>query len=349
MDVIKEDVFRKQIKKGLSGGYLLFGEEDYLKNFSLNAARSAVCAEETFAVFNDVKIDPLEYSPLSLSNALMAPPMMAEQKIVSINGLAISDMKSPELDELYSTLSTLHEYDYNVLIISVPSGLIDEGTPKKPSSVFAELSKYLTPVKFDAISGARLVAWIQKHFEHHGVSADAKVCEALIERCGKSMFTLSSETEKISYYILKHGRNAVTLEDIDNVSVSVISSDAYALANSILDGKHAEAIDALNVMKFRRIDPIIVLSEVSGVIYDLLNVKLLQSEGLGFSEILPISKMFSKPRGFSDYKLKLYLSAAASKPADKLKRALELCSEADLSLKSSMQGYEAIERLICSL
>ena len=35
MDIIKEDVFRKQIKKGLSGGYLFFGEEDFGKEKSL--------------------------------------------------------------------------------------------------------------------------------------------------------------------------------------------------------------------------------------------------------------------------------------------------------------------------
>ena len=38
MDIIKEDAFRKQLKKGLSGAYLFFGDEDYLKNFSLKVA-----------------------------------------------------------------------------------------------------------------------------------------------------------------------------------------------------------------------------------------------------------------------------------------------------------------------
>ena len=60
MDIIKEDTFRKQLKKGLSGGYLFFGEEDYLKSFSLRSAREAICADETFAVFNDIRIDALD-------------------------------------------------------------------------------------------------------------------------------------------------------------------------------------------------------------------------------------------------------------------------------------------------
>ena len=343
INVIKEDIFRKQLKAGLRGGYLFFGEEDYLKSFSLRAAREAVCADETFAVFNDVQLAPIDYTPSALLSALMPPPMMSDQKIVTVNGLAISAMKPGELDELYEVLATLEDYDYNVLIISVPSGLIDEGNmPKRPSAVFSELSKYLTPVRFDAVTGSRLISWVGKHFEHHGVRATPEVCSALIDRCGRSMFDLASETEKLSYYALQNGRDFVSCDDVVKVSASVIDSDAYALANAILDGKYAAAIDALNVMKFRRVEPVIILSEVSRVICDLVSVKALQSDGMQIGQIASALKM-------NEYKAKLYASAASVKTKEKLERALLLCSEADLSLKLSPQGYTAIERLICTL
>ena len=343
MDIIKEDVFRKQLKTGLSGGYLFFGEEDYLKSFSLRSAREAIVSDDTFAVFNDVSIAPIDYTPGSLLNALMPPPMMSDKKIVTINGLAISAMKQSELDELYDVLSSLEDYDYNILIISVPDGLIDEGNlPKRPSAVLTELSKYLTPVRFEAVTGARLVAWVGKHFSHHGVSATPEICSLLIERCGKSMFTLAEETKKLSYYVLAHGRSAVSAEDVRSVSISVVDSDAYALANAILDGRYSDAIDALNFMKFQRVEPVIILGEVSRVICDLVSVKALQEQGMPTSEIAATLKM-------NEYKTRIYASAAASKPSEKLKRALLLCSEADLSLKLSMQGYTAIERLICTL
>ena len=344
MDIIKEDEFRKQLKKGLSGGYLFFGEEDYLKSFSLRAAREAVCTEETFAVFNDIRIDPLDYSATALSNALMPPPMMCEQKIITINGLPISEMSGSELEELYDALSTISEYDYNVLIISVPAGLLDDGKlPKTPSKVFAELSKYLTPVCFDTIVGSKLIGWIGKHFDHHGVKASPQVCSMLADRCGKSMFALASETEKLSYYVKSHGRDEITADDVDNISSTVISSDAYALANALLDENYSQAMTALEVMKFRRIDPVIILSEVSRTICDMLHVKLLHAEGIPVPEI---NRMLNLR---SEYRTKLYISAASSKSEKKLKNAILLCSEADLSLKLSPQGYTAIEKLICLL
>lgn len=345
MDIIKEDIFRKQLKSGLSGGYLFFGEEDYLKSFSLRAARDAVCADETFAVFNDISIAPIDYTPDALLGALIPPPMMCEKKIVTINGLAIEGMRPSDLSDLCDVLATLPDYDYNVLIISVPSGLIDEGrSANAPSAVLKQLSKYLTPVKFDSVGGARLISWLGKHFTHHGVKASEKACSMLIDRCGKSMFTLSSEAEKLSYYVLANGRDEVMCADVENVSPETIDSGAFALTNAILDGKSAAALDALNFMKFEKTEPVIVLGEVSSAISDLLAIKALQGEGASATEIASILKI-------NQFKAKLYAAAAVGKSFDRLKRALYLCSVADISLKSSqgMSGYTAIETLICTL
>lgn len=344
MDIIKEDAFRKQLKKGLSGSYLFFGDEDYLKSFSLRSAREAVCPDETFAVFNDIRIDALDYSPTVLMNAITPPPMMADKKIVTLSGLALNEMRQGELEELYEVLSTLPDYEYNVLIISVPSGLIDEGfLPKRPSPVLTELSKYLTPVRFETVPESRLSGWVAKHFEHNGVSASPSLCSLLIERVGQSMFTLASETEKISYYVLSHGRSVLTESDVKNASVSVIDADTYALTNAILDGRQADAMHALNVLRFRRIEPVVVLGELSSSICEMLAIKLLLLQGQ------PISEMARILKAKSEYRIKLYASAMANKSEERLRRALLLCSEADLSLKLSMQGYTSIERLICSI
>ena len=343
MDIIKEEAFRKQLKKGLSGAYLFFGDEDYLKNFSLKSARNAICEDLSFAVFNDIQIDPLDYTPNTLVNALMPMPMMGEKKIVSINGLSINALKGNELQDLCEAVSAINDYDYNILIISVPAGLIDEGyLPKAPSKALQALSEVMTPVYFEAISGAKLTSWVGKHFEHNGASATPQVCDMLIEKCGKSMYSLSNETEKLAFYVLQNNRTTVTADDIENVACSVLTSDAYGLANAILDGRYSDAMDALNVLKFKRIDPIFVLPEISMVICDLFVIKALQEEGHNISEISRILKK-------NEYRIKIYANTAASKSRESFERALRLCSEADLELKNSSQAYTAIEKLICSL
>ncbi len=345
MEIIKEDAFRKLAKRGeLRGGYLFFGEEDYLKAHSLSAARESVCTDEAFALFNDMRIDAMDYSAGALLDALMPLPMMSEQKLVSVTGLDISALKARELEDLCDALGALGEYDYNVLIISVPAGMLDEGNlPRAPSATLKKLGEYLTLVQFDSISGARLVTWVGKHLEYRGVKASTEACSFLINYSGKSMYTLANETDKLAFYVLSHGREALTIDDIKNVSVAEITTDAFTLANSILDGKSAEALEALGVMKFRRVEPVILLSEVSRVICDLLCIRALLDEGCNATEIAAILKM-------NEYKAKIYVSGAARKPKERLKSAIELCAQADFAVKQSpTDGYEIIEKLICSL
>ncbi len=343
MELIREDLFRKQLKKGLRGGYLFFGDEDYLKAATLRAVREELCPDPTFALFNDVQMDALDYSAGALLDALIPPPMMTEQKLVTLRGLSLSALRAGELENLFEALEALKTYDYNVLILTVPAGGMDEGNlPKRPSALLSRLSEALTPVHFAPISGAKLTAWVGKHFGHHGVEATPELCAHLIEYCGRSMFTLAAETEKLSYYVLSHGRKTVTCEDVAAVSVPLLDADAFALANAILDGKYKEAMAALEVMRFRRIEPVIVLSQITRVVCDLCAVKALQKEGAPLGEIAAIMKM-------KDFQARLYTAGAAQKSEERIRRALLLCSEADASLKLSPSGYQAIERLIGSL
>lgn len=343
MDIIKEDAFRKQMKKGLSGGYLFFGDEDYMKAYSVSAARQSVCSDATFALFNDMKIDVMDYSAGALLDALMPLPMMSDKKIVTVNGLNINALKPKELDDLCEALSALTEYDYNVVIISVPATQVEEGNlPKYPSAVLKRLGEYLTPVHFEQVSGARLVSWVGKHFGHNGVNAAPDVCSFLIEYVGRSMYTLSNETEKLAYYVLQNGRDTVTKKDVLAVCVAEISTDAFTLANAILDGRSEDAMNALAVMKFRRVEPVILMGEVSRVICDLVTIKAMLDGGCSVPEISAILKM-------NEYKTKIYAQGASSKSSAKIKSAMTLCAEADMALKLSPQGYIAIEKLICSL
>ena len=96
MEIIKEEAFRKQLRRGLSGGYLFYGDEDYLKIHMQKTVRESVCSDPAFALFNDVRLDALDYTPPALVNALMPPPMMSDKKLVCVNGLSPNAMKASE-------------------------------------------------------------------------------------------------------------------------------------------------------------------------------------------------------------------------------------------------------------
>ncbi len=337
--------FRRELKKGLSGGYLFFGDEDYLKMNALNNARAAVCPEEAFAFFNDMRLDPLDLTPDALIDALAALPMMSEQKIVSISRLDLSSVRASDIDALAEAIDALDEYPYNVLIINIPADGIDEGyLPKKPSAALVKLTKKLKPVRFSTPSEIKLIAWCEKHFEHNGVECSDELCRLMFDRCGTSMFTLAAEIDKLSYYVLANGRNKISADDVMLVTCSVIEQETFALTNALLDGKNDKALTALEAMKYNKVEPTLILAEISNAICNLLLTKAMLADGKTYVEICSALKALK----ISDFAAKLYMSGAAARSEQRLQRALELCVEADKQVKFS-RGYDAIEQLLSSI
>ena len=341
--IISEAEYRKQIGKTAGKAYLFFGDEDYLKVHAVRLTRENLCPDPAFAVFNDVTIDAVDYTPEGLLAAMSAPPMMTDGKLVLLRGLDFTAMKQSEIDGLVEALAMLSEYDLTTVVIYVAAGLIDAGyLPKRPSPLFKRLAEVAVPVQFDTVSGARLVAWCAKHFAHFGVTAGPDECRALLDLAGQNMFVLASEIEKLAYYVRANGRAALTVADVRGVASPQYSINAFALSNAVLSGNYKEALEALAVMKFERAEPTVVLGELSRTLCDMHAVRLLLDAGRTTKEIADILKQ-------NEYKVGLTVRAVSRVSAERITRAVDLCAAADLSLKRSAGDYAAIETLICSL
>ncbi len=341
MKLLKEADFRREIKNEPATAYLFFGDEDYTKNHAITLARECIVGDESLAMFNEMKLDALTYSPSALADMLATPPMMAERKLIVISGLDFISMKVNELDALISALSLLDEYDFNTVIISAAADKFDAGySLKSPSATLKKLSEVMTPVIFEKNSPARLAMWAGKHYEHNGVSATPDVAAFTVDYCGRDMYTLAEEIKKISYYALSLGRTEVTLEDVRRVGVNSTEYDTFAFANAICAGNKDGALNILLDMKRKKQDPIMIMGEVSKTVCDILSVSILLSDGLTLAEI-------SKALTLHEYKVSRLAKAAAN--IRDPRRLLAKCRAADLDIKSMSDGYMALEKLICTM
>lgn len=340
--VMTEADFRKL--PGTAGrAFLLFGKEDYLKSHAIKSIRQRICADPAFAVFNDITLDALDFTPDKLLDAMTPPPMMADERLILIRGLDFNAMKQGEVEALIETLALLPEYDYNTVLIHVAAGCIDEGfLPKKPSQLFKKLSEAVTPVQFVPPTDSRLAAWVGKHFAHLGVNISPADCAFFTDYAGNSMYLLANEIEKVAYYVLSKGRNVASAEDIRLVAVPEMGADAFALSNAILAGRSADALNALAVLKFERTEPTIVMADISKTFCDIQIVRTYLDAGKSVKEISGILKMH-------EYKTGLLAKAASRLDPARLSRAIALCTEADAAVKGASAGYTAIEKLIASL
>ncbi len=343
MLILDDSSFKKQIKEAPSQGYLFFGAEDYLKNYSIRLASDVLCPDKAFAPFNEIKLNAMDFTTDKLVDAMLPLPMNSERKLIIIDGIDFNSYRAGELDELVSALGALSEYDYNTVIFNCKAGGIDEGrSPKKLSNVLNSLSSVLTLVRFDKCTPQRLIGWVEKHFAHEGVIAKREAIEFLINYCGTGMYKLSGEIQKLSAYVLADGRGEVTTEDIRSVASAETEYDTFALANAIMDGKSREALDILGYLKFKRVDPILISGEIFKVFCDLVMVKRLCEDGLS-PEAIAAGKYMK-----SEYSAKLYSRAAKNISYDTLNRKINLCTDADRQLKTSIGDYSALEMLICA-
>jgi len=334
--------FRDAVKKGtLSGGYLLFGDEDFLKRRYADEMCKAVCGGQ-FEEFNIIRLDASDSSADDLEEMISMYPMMAEKKAVLLSGFRVDALRDKELDAYLRVFSGLEDYPHSVLAVSVPSDAMDPGTlPKKPSPVYKKLTADLTPVQFDLKGPAALKKWINAQFVAAGAEAHFDTPDAILQRCGRDMHILHGECEKLAAYALSHN-SPVTPDMVELVCCKNEEEDAFALANAVLAGDRRTALSALTKYRDRKEEPVSVTAALGRVLTDMLHVSMLQNTGMQKKEIAASLKMH-------EYKCGLYMQALRDVEPARLRAAVERCLETDRLLKSTDLKYIAVERLICTI
>ena len=132
LQILKESDFRKELKSAVTGGFLFFGEEDYMKSASLRMARQSVAeAAPTMAAFNDIHLDGLDFTTAALLDVMAVPPMGADRKIITVTGMNFNTLRASDLDKLCEALSEIPDYPYNLVILSAADGTLDAGNLPK--------------------------------------------------------------------------------------------------------------------------------------------------------------------------------------------------------------------------
>jgi len=344
LTTIPSSDFKLEIKRGLSGGYLFYGPENYLAAHWCREARKLIAPDGIDADFSCRRIDAsLCEDPIGeLYDALSTLSGFGGRRLTEVTGLDIDHLKAADFERLTDCCSLADETA--ILILRAPPDLLDVGyLPKRPSQKFAALCEVLRPVSFEYETPARLSKWITAHFAAKTVACEPEISQMLIQRCGRDMSTLAGETDKLSAYVLSQNRRKVTAEDVDLVCVVNSEYGAFDFSNAICDGDTQKALLLLGDMKSRKEKPEIILATISRVICDMLIVSTLAEKGANKAEIAKQTKLH-------EFKVGMYLNRLRRLPQDYAKTALDRCLECDRLMKSTaLDSYALIERLICSI
>ena len=323
-----------------SGAYIFAGEEDYLKRYYLGQLRDKAVGDGSFATFNHAVYDGEEIDFSSLRDDVMSPPMFDRYKMIEWRYPNFEKMKESDLVELEKLLDLVKTTDYAVLAFLVSDGDVDLGTPKKESKFVKRFKDRLNILSFAKSTDAQLLSWLKRHFDAEGVTVTADVVNTLIFRVGHSMTVLNNEVTKLCMLAKARGLDRITVQDVEAVSSSTPECDTFALSNAILERDKKGAFLALEEMKSRRLDPIMILGMMSKTYTEIVSVVMMLRDGTNSNDIQTATKM-------NPYRLKLYLAAAKRFTPEKANAILSELARVDTGAKyGGLTGYTAIELFI---
>lgn len=345
MEIIDSQKFRAKAKSSLEGGYLFFGEEEYLKHSCLEIARKSVLGDMVGDTFNHIKIDAEErsFDLADIENAILALPAFSDRKLVEIHNLWLDKLREKEISELCEIFSLLSENSETVLILyCAPHEL--EVEQRRPSALFKALSEQLVPVSFEKQSREKLAKWISAHFTHNKVKCSPDTCYALIDTCGSDMFALASEVQKLSSYVLADSRDTLSYADIELMTPKNREVGEFDLSNAILARNRDKVFFILS--KYELEDKSgtevgFLLGSIIRIFSLQYRISLLAGKGMGDRDIAKELKM-------NEYQCSLYRKNLGRRSSAELERILALCAEADALIKGGAQkGYVVLSRLLC--
>lgn len=328
---IKE--FKEDLKSGnLSPLYIFHGEEGYLREFYLTELEKEVVGD-MMPEFNLTVINK-EFEFNELSDVVESYPAMNDRRLVIVRDFDVVGANADFSEKAEKLFSDMPE---SCVLVFVYANI--EFKPDKRRKLFKTLEKYARIVNFTKASRTDLISWIKRRFLANGKDIDNDTADFIMFYCGEIMQNLIPEIEKVSAYAKK---KEVSRKDIEAVATYNVSSAVFDASNAVAEKKYSKALAVLEDLEAQNEKPIPVLALIAQQFRRLYATKLILERGGGKNEVMQLFDMRS------DYPAKLAINAAKTMNKKHLRRAIELCKEADARLKFGA-GWEEISLLVTSI
>ena len=317
------------LKAGTAGGvYLFYGEEDYLRQHSLEALRKLLVpagSEE----FNYHVLEGKGLPMQDLAEMAEAMPMLAEHTLLVVNDCDLYKLPEDQRTRLQDLLEDFPPYCCLVFVY--------DAIPYKPNRTLrrfhAALEAHVQAVEFQASGTGPLVRWIQKHFRALGKEIAVSECEYLIFTCGSLMAGLAPEIEKVGAYA-KGER--ITREDIDAVAVPVLSAETFRMTDAVIQGDANRAASILGDLLALKTRPAGILVSLGTQLRQLWTARIALDTGRG-------QDWLAKLWGMHPYRAKLLLQAARRTDRRWCAESVRRCQVLDRRMKSERGVDDAAE------
>lgn len=180
------------------------------------------------------------------------------------------------------------------------------------------------------------ISFIKDEFDDYQI--DSQTIRFLIDRCGSDFVYLHSEIEKLKLYKMKE--KTITKEDIENVTVRVVSLDTFEFIDDILYQRKKKALETYNELLKRGTEPLAIITMLAGQIRIMYQSKELSKKRYSESDIAKILNIHP-------YRVKKALEKGYRYDGKLLLSYLEKLALLDIEIKKGLKNKDlALELFI---
>lgn len=329
MAVIFEQTLKNEIKNGNRNIYILFGNDTYLKKMYFGKLTSAYSEED---VFNFQKFSA-ECDLQEVYDAVLQFPIMSDKKCVVLTDYDFEKCAKSDFDKLCTLISEVPDTCIFIMLFNVY-----EVAAKKN----AKFSKLLTAAEKNNGVAAQLdhrtVTELSKMLVNSAEKRDCKLdiptARYIVETVGEDINTLKNEIDKLCFYA---AGKEIKRETVDLVCVKTVEASVYSLSKQILECNMSQAFKILDELFYLKIEPVIILSTISGFYVDMYRAFAGREKNMSVSEI---AKEFEyKGR---DFVIKNAVDNIRKFDAKKFELSFDALRSADRNLKSFSKDQRTV-------
>lgn len=331
---------RRLTEKKYSGVYLFFGKEEYTKDH-YSARLKKVVEDSAAPEFNNIVLTFGETTASDLYEAIDQLPMMSDYKLIEIKDFNLF-MPESDLETYRKIFSDIPEYCIILIVIRSDEDVekLITGRDKKKSIVgFLEtIAENGMSVNFEPATPNDLAVWITRHFKSKSVAISPEVPKMMIEICGRDMYVLIGEIEKLCAY---YKGVPLTGNDVEYICCKNETFVSFDLTEALFERNLKKAEHILSGLIANKVKPELIMSAMTKYFHDLFVVATGTEKGVSS---FALSKKYKIP----EWKVGRYINLTSRVKKSFFDYCITECYNSDYKLKTSMEDKYLIIKMLLS-
>lgn len=304
--------------------YLLYGEEEYLKNQYKNRLKRAILPDGdtmNFSLYQGKGI-----APRQIIDQAETLPFFADHRLILVEQSGFFKNACPELAEYLPNLPK------ETILIFVENEVDKRGKlfkVVKQKGRIAELARQ---------DERTLQSWILGMLKREQKNITGDALQLFLEMAGDDMEHIANELEKLLCFT--YGRDAIEVSDVQEICTVTTESRIFDMIRALAEKRQKEALDLYYDLLSLKEPPMRILFLIARQFNQMLQLKDLREQGLDSGTV-------ASRAGLAPFIAKRSLAQAERFEKKELLQAVEDCVDAEESVKTGRLGDRlAVEMLI---